>query len=79
MLKNALRAHFSRDMICGKTVHFFEFLTSEMDSATSNYVKTVVHSFGSFHELNLFDSVIVEALHNLTSAQKVCAIFFYKM
>ena len=50
----ALRARFME-----KNVRFLSFLTSEMDSVTSNYVKNVVHSFGTFYELNLFDSVIV--------------------
>ena len=57
MLKNAFRANFARDL-WKKTVHFLAFLTSEMDSATSNYVKNVFHSFGPFFELDLFDSVI---------------------
>ena len=56
--------------IYGKTVRFLAFLTSEMDSATSNYVKNVVHSFGTFHELNLFDSVI----DALESARLLCIL-----
>ena len=41
-----------------KTVRFLAFLTSVMDSATSNYVKNVVHSLGLFFDWNLLDSVI---------------------
>ena len=54
------KTHFARTSraIYGKTVRFLAFLTSEMDSATSNYVINVVHSFGQFSESDLFDNVI---------------------
>ena len=54
--KNAILAHFTHDL--QKNCPFLTFLTSEMDSATSNYVKKVFNSFGTFFELDLFDSVI---------------------
>ena len=35
----------------------FAFLTSEIDSATSNFVKSVVHRFGLFLKSDLFGNV----------------------
>ena len=54
MPKKAILAH----AIYGKTVHDSSFLTSEMDSATSNQSKTVSLPLGEFSESDLLDSVM---------------------